>query len=474
MNRPRPLRVLALALGVALGLGAVAPAAHADAPSVVADVQTGTLSGVLTLAGTPVTAGTVQAQAEGASTIQHAAVGADGRYTLADLAPGRYLVSAYPADDSTWLQTFAPSAGRAPDARLVEVTAGAVADASIALKHGATVTGVVRDTAGRPVSGAWVYGTNLTRTGFSTARTDANGRYTIRRLATGKAAVEAWSGRRTASTTVQAVRGASVTAHTLVVRNRDGRVSGTVTLADGRLTSAHVTLLDSHKRWVARVTPTSSGSYSFRNVAAGTYWVALDGANVARKVTVTASRTTKVAVLHRGKRSTVSGVLRSPGGARVAKETVTLRDAFGSPAGHATTDARGRYSIRGVVKGYYTLHAERDRPGALATVTKRFTARSGTPVRADLRLVKAATVRGVVRDGAGRPVEGVFVWTSNIDTTDGEPAVTDAAGRFVLTGVYPGERRVWTNDPYAAGYRDASVPFTARAGRTASVTVTVR
>jgi hypothetical protein len=76
--------------------------------------------------------------------------------------------------------------------------------------------------------------------------------------------------------------------------------------------------------------------------------------------------------------------------------------------------------------------------------------------KTELKLSNAGTVSGVVRDTAGKPVEGAQV------SAGGEVATTDAQGKYTLTleaGSYPLQVSL-------AGYKETSQPITVRANET--------
>ncbi len=110
--------------------------------------------------------------------------GADGRWSVRGLPGGRVTVQAL--GDATHLPRWYYRTRFQQGAQAFTVTAGTTTRAgTIALPRGATLTGRVTDTSGVPVRDAWVhlglgYGSRAGEgEGFPTARTDADGRYTI-------------------------------------------------------------------------------------------------------------------------------------------------------------------------------------------------------------------------------------------------------------------------------------------------------
>ncbi len=110
-----------------------------------------------------------------------------GVYRLADLAPGRYLVQFFPCtagsrNASQWYKGHATLRSAMP----VTVHAGGTtAGIDATLQVGASVTGRVVDSAGKPLRNicAFAYNSNTGQSGFGT--TGKTGRYRVRGLATG-------------------------------------------------------------------------------------------------------------------------------------------------------------------------------------------------------------------------------------------------------------------------------------------------
>lgn len=113
------------------------------------------------------------------------------------------------------------------------------------------------------------------------------------------------------------------------------------------------------------------------------------------------------------------------GGAAIAIDT--------SPPRHATSEADGSFAFAGLAPRAYELEA---RAGELyaGPVTTRLSADSEPVI---LRATAGASVRVVVRDGAGAPVAGARVALRSMLAWETE---TDAGGEAVLAGVGPGWR----------------------------------
>ena len=100
----------------------------------------------------------------------------------------------------------------------------------------------------------------------------------------------------------------------------------------------------------------------------------------------------------------------------------------------STTDAQGRFRLEGIGRSPVGIVA---RAAGFASAG-RGDVRAGDAV--DLFLFPGATLRGTVRDDAGRPVAGALV-RADSDRFSSAPQAetTDAQGAFVMAGIRPGE-----------------------------------
>jgi hypothetical protein len=135
-------------------------------------------------------------------------------------------------------------------------------------------------------------------------------------------------------------------------------------------------------------------------------------------------------------------VVRDEAGQPVAGAEVEFFTDMGHERGHVTTDAAGRFRAPGPA-------AELVRPPERLVVYAR---RDGRAARkplpwpavselAELTLRPAATLRGQVRDTAGRPLPGARVRLSGPSSSSllpGRPTLTDGEGRFELQGILYG------------------------------------
>jgi hypothetical protein len=197
-------------------------------------------------------------------------------------------------------------------------------------------------------------------------------------------------------------------------------------------------------------------------VPAGTYTVAIDGANTVKKVSVKSGKKASFGKLVRGKESTLKGYVRTPSGKAVANAWVSLVDSYGTAAGYTSTNAKGAYSLKGLVKGKYTVQGGPSASTYAPGITT-FTVKAGKGATKTVKLKTGGTIKGVVRNSKGKPVAGIAVYAGS------SYAVTNTKGAYVLKGVTAGTTQVTFSDQYVGGYRNATKTIKAKAGKTVTL-----
>ncbi|WP_138067664.1 carboxypeptidase-like regulatory domain-containing protein [Cellulomonas rhizosphaerae] len=449
---------LATALAAALAL-----AAAGVGPAVAADGTTG-VSGTVKLGSAPVANTYVDFKGIGASDGQTAygQTDATGTYAATYVTPGTYVAQVY-AYNANYLTTYSGNTVREPDAKPITVTSGATAAANISVVASAVVTGKVVDAKGRAVKGVSVAGTNLSRAGYANAQTDATGHYVLRGLATGTVQVTTYrtagGANLTASVKVAAKQGSVKAAKTLKLKAAgSAKITGKIKTSGSAVANQGVSLLSSKKVTLANARPSKSGKVTFAGLKAGTYTVVVDGTNITKKVTVKAGKTKSFGTIARAKLTTIKGVVKSSAKKPVAAAYVYVVDAYGTIAGQAQTNTKGRYAVKGLVSGKYTVYVTPTDGSRDYAAAVKITASKGKNVARNINLSKGSTVSGVVKHGAAG-VEGVTVWVGAAQAT------TDAHGKYTITGVAPGKTAVYVSDPYTGGYRDAVKKIVVKKGK---------
>nr|WP_222853756.1 MFS transporter [Fodinicola acaciae] len=141
--------------------------------------------------------------------------------------------------------------------------------------------------------------------------------------------------------------------------------------------------------------------------------------------------------------ASLSGGVRTPGGAPVAGAVVTVTGLDGGQIARAQVDASGTYAIASLRPGPYTLigTAPGFRPEAVAVVV-----RDEVPVTQDFVLSGNGTVTGFVRSTAtGQPVKGAAVLAINPHGDVLSHATTNDLGHFSVTGLPAGDLTITVN-----------------------------
>jgi len=443
------------------------------------DVATTTITGKVTSGGTPVANASVRVFTPGSpESTRYTTTDETGTYVLDyGLTGGSYVVAAenwiWEGSDfqtADFLTTYSGNTVREPDAKAVTVAEGGSATANIAVVPGATVKGKIVDSKGKPVKGAWVSAYNTTRHGSDYAdATDANGNYVLKGLATGKVEISSsvWNTKSTSSgtVTVAAKQGATVTAKTL---RMDKVTFGTITgKVKGLKKGDTVWVYDTKLKYSYQVgAAEKKGSLKVKeNLAPGTYRLVVGGTNVASKaVTVKAKKTSKAGSLKAPKKRTkVTGKIKGSNGKALKTAWVSLVDSYGTYLPGAGTNKKGKYTIKGVYSGAYTVSAS-DSTGKNAWTSAKITVTKGKNAKKNLKLGKTYKVTGTVKH-AGKAVEGANVSAS------GAWATTGADGKFVLTGVVGGKQTFSVYDPYTGGYLNVNAKVTVKKNMTWNPTV---
>lgn len=220
---------------------------------------------------------------------------------------------------------------------------------------------------------------------------------------------------------------------------------------------------------VAGATTSSTGAYSVTNLAAGSYAVCYEpksnvggrsltgylascyhqqpygsyGQPTPTPVTVTAGALTSRVDDTLAVSGAISGRITGPDGSPVAGVVITTTSYFPQQYYTAVSAADGSYLMKNLPTnyGYSFCYATAQATGSstagyLSSCDyNALYVRAGEVTTANHTLDVGGIVTGVVRDLAGNPVAGVSVQNFSLG---GNPAVTDATGRYRVTGLYSG------------------------------------
>jgi hypothetical protein len=316
-----------------------------------------------------------------------------------------------------------------------------------------TITGVVTNTAGAPLSGASV------SSGGNGAVTGSDGAYTLQVPAGTSTLTAALAGYRSASESVTVTAGQSTQAATLQIQPvNPGNVTGTVVNGSGQGLSG-VTVS------AAGLTTSTAadGSYALSNLPAGqtTIKASLTGfQSGSTTVTVVAATTTAAPgiTLVSGSGS-ISGSVKTTAGAAIVGASV------GFGGGTATTDANGNYTLTGVPVGTVQLVAS---ASGFQSVTQSVTVSGGATSTANFTLAAGAatgTVTGrITNASSGAIVTGATVSWSGGSTT------SNSTGIYTLSNVTAGTQNITA---VKTGYLSHTLAIGVTGGATSTLNIPI-
>jgi hypothetical protein len=337
----------------------------------------------------------------------------------------------------------------------------------------------------------------------------AAGDYTLDYIGTGYY-ISQWSGDAATqddATAVTVTAAANTAANASLVLG--GSISGTLTgsVSTAPVAGVVVTLEDLSENVLASTTSDSSGVYSFRGVAAGTYYLdynppipyvseswngELDGEDAPDPISVVAGATTPASMVLTQEFSTISGTVTSAAtGQPISGISV---DAYsGDTLGlnqTATTDASGNWSISELVgDADYTLKFSDPSGVYAATWWQNSSLQSNANLIGgtggsgfDVSLSPAASISGtVIASNTSAALSGVEVHAYDADGNQVGFTHTNGAGHFSFGGLAAGSYTIkyssiagyagqwWSGQAFAANA--ASVTVTAGGSATANATL---
>jgi len=245
---------------------------------------------------------------------------------------------------------------------------------------------------------------------------------------------------------VSAVQGKTVSAKNLVAKKwAQGTITATVkNLKPNDRVYAYNTKTK-FASWIAETQ--EGGTLKVKaKVAPGSYRILIGGPNPASKaVTVKKNKTTKAGTLKApAKRTKVTGTIKGYDGKVVKKADVWVSDSYGTYLPGAVTSSKGKFTVKGVVSGSYTIEAS-DPSGKNYRNSASFKVSKGKAAKKNLKLLRAYKVSGKVTY-KGKPVKGVW-----IDAEWGGGVETSKSGKFTLKGLR-GKNVISARDYYTGSF----------------------
>ena len=372
--------------------------------------------------------------------------GADGSYAIEGVPVLEYKIRASLGLDSTTVE------------EAVEVASDETAEANVTLGEGKTIEGWVLDAEDKPIAGAYVNAQPSKRQGYgwwmnqASARSQSDGRFVLRGVADKDYTVSANASGYGGASEQNIEPGEKELR--LVLKAR-GWIVGTVKV-DGTPYRGTFTVQATKRnqggnnntpfnRWngggASRTFNTDDGKFEVKGLAAGEYTVTAktsDGFVAVQAVVVAVSegRGSREASIELTEGAVVSGTLRDDETGRgvpnlwIYANATQKQDGAAAPNGWTQTDRAGRYEIKGLGTGTYTISVY----AGGTTISKQLDLTTGERRQVDLAKQAPGMVTFTVLDEQGEPIAGA---RPNLRTAAGNWVGVDM-GRMRREGIIDG------------------------------------
>jgi hypothetical protein len=400
----------------------------------------GTISGTVTdsITALPIGGATVCISTSGTCGSTTTTTAGNGTYTLSNVAPGSYQVTA------------SATAYVTQSATNVVVATGATTTQNFALvPNPGSIGGKVTDmVSSAPIAGATVCtGTDATCSpGSNTTTTAVNGTYTMSGLTEGSYQVNVVATNYVSQSvnSVSVTPGATTTKNFALVPN-PGSITGTVkdSVSSTPISGATVCISTGGTCSGTSTTTAADGTYTLSLLAEGSYQVtasAIGYSSLSATVNVAPGTPTTYGFALTAGPGTISGtVTDSITGLPIGGATVCISTSGTCGSTSTTTAGNGTYTLSNVAPGSYQVTASATAYVTQSTTTNVVVSTGSTTTQGFQLVPNPGSIGGTVTDMvSSAPIAGATVCISTAGTCSGTSTSTAADGTYTLSNVTEG------------------------------------
>jgi len=413
---------------------------------------------------------------------------AAGYYSLPGLPTGSYRIYFSPSSNYYYIGEWYDNKTNSNDANAISITAGSqISGINAVLSSAGAIGGQVTNSSSAGIYNVNVRVYNLSNSQVASASSNSSGNYTVPGIPPGTYRVyfdtasagnyvSEWYHNGSIFSAGLDVS-VNIDATTPVSEQLDGGgiISGTVTNpTGGGIQNVNVSVRNSSNSTVKSVTTNAGGVYAAQGLPEGSYYIYFDTYNAgnyvsewnlnratfntADPVTVTVGGTTTCdAQLAVG--GTISGTVTN-GTTGIADVNVSVQDSSISYYQTFKTDASGNYAANRLPTGNFKIWFDTSLTGYYVDEWYNNKTSSNADVIAvtagntyagyNAVLAPAGKITGLVTNSSNGGIYNVSVRIYNLINTQVKSAYTNSSGIYTVTGLPPGEYKLYF-DPYSAG-----------------------
>lgn len=423
----------------------------------------------------------VEARNEQNSPIAFTSTDSVGSYRFFNLAPGNYRLFFFTAQNEGYMPLWYVNGSDFNSATPVQVSSLVTTEnVNVIMMKGGTISGLVTNTSGQPLSGITVYYGKAESYGpWPSVSTGADGTYSINGLTSGNYLVQFdgqslgypssyYNNSLTLDGAQQiAIAGEAVVSNINAVLNQGAVISGRATdLNNNGISNIYVTLFDEQMNFINSVNTGSNGNYSFNNLQPGSYKVRFQGNGSpyieqwynnatdfasALPVTVITSSVNNGIDAKMIVGGAISGKVTDQNNNGLNFIGVWVYNNSGQFVTAVFTAANGNYTVNGLPSGNYRLRATPSSTYAsnwygnsskLATATPVTLVAPATVSFINIALEKFGAISGRLTDQAGQPIVNSVAVVYNSDGEMISAPFADSNGNYMVPELRPGNYKV--------------------------------